>query len=67
MSNYDILTSQYLVQKSTMRQTKITKQFILGLLISTLFALAGCGQKGELYLPGQKSTATFQQYTHKLS
>ncbi|GEM_PF-3224532 len=36
-------------------------RWIYTVLISFCLLAAGCGQKGDLYLPGQKNTALTQQ------
>ncbi|MFK8069237.1 MAG: lipoprotein [Gammaproteobacteria bacterium] len=34
-----------------------TKNILFGLLLTTVLLLTGCGQKGDLYLPGQEKAS----------
>ena len=39
----------------------VFKRFILGLIAATLLLLAGCGQKGPLYMPDEDVQQNKQQ------
>ena len=44
-----------------------TQKTIIGMLACAVLCLAGCGQKGELYLPGQKTASFDQHHNYQIS
>jgi len=44
-----------------------TQKTIIGLLACVLLFLSGCGQKGDLYLPGQKDASLDQHHNYQIS
>lgn len=59
-----MLSSQKMKRVTTMSKIRKT---IIGMLACTLLCLAGCGQKGNLYLPGQKDASLLQHHNYQIS
>jgi len=61
---YGILNTSFRNLRITMSQLQ---KINTGLLIGLFLFLSGCGQKGDLYLPGQKDAGLDQTHQYQIS